>query len=253
MLLFFPNVRFRLWRDRVRYLVPSPATDRLDWLLDGLNGDAGWGGDAADTLAPPFAALIPPDQFAARMRRRAAALAPAGHGQEQAGRRDRARAARPGVLGGLADGGADAVRRVSLGACDGKRRGAADHARRPAAAARPVGDPGFPGRRPGDQDPVADARGRGGGVVPRGAVRLLGPAVAPGAAGGTAARHPRLARRRSLAQRPAAPRRVPAVDGRGSRADRRRRAAGHREPGGRPGVPAGVTRAPRYWWAPRYW
>jgi hypothetical protein len=60
MLVFFPNVRFRLWRDRVRHLVPSPATDRLDWLLDGLDGDAGWGGDAADVLAPPFAALTLP-------------------------------------------------------------------------------------------------------------------------------------------------------------------------------------------------
>lgn len=36
----------------MRYLVPSPATDRLDRLLDGLNGDPGWGGDAADALAP---------------------------------------------------------------------------------------------------------------------------------------------------------------------------------------------------------
>ena len=60
----------------MRHLVPGPATDRLDWLLDGLNGDAGWGGDAADVLAPPFAALIPAAEFAARMRQRAAALAP---------------------------------------------------------------------------------------------------------------------------------------------------------------------------------
>jgi predicted kinase len=60
----------------VRHLVPSPATDRLDWLLDGLNGDAGWGGDAAEVLAPQFAALIPPEDFAARVRQRAAALAP---------------------------------------------------------------------------------------------------------------------------------------------------------------------------------
>jgi predicted kinase len=60
----------------VRYLVSSPATDRLGWILDGLNGAADWGGDAADVLAPEFAALIPPDAFAARVRQRAAAFAP---------------------------------------------------------------------------------------------------------------------------------------------------------------------------------
>jgi hypothetical protein len=60
----------------VRYLVTSAATDRLGWLLDGLNGAAGWGADAAGVLAPEFAAVMPPDRFAERVRQRAAALAP---------------------------------------------------------------------------------------------------------------------------------------------------------------------------------
>jgi predicted kinase len=60
----------------VRYLISSPATDRLGWILDGLNGAADWGSDAADVLAPEFAALVPPDAFAERVRQRAAAFAP---------------------------------------------------------------------------------------------------------------------------------------------------------------------------------
>jgi predicted kinase len=60
----------------VRYLVSSPAVDRLGWLLDGLNGVPGWGGDAADVLAPGFAALMPPDVFTGRVRQRAATFAP---------------------------------------------------------------------------------------------------------------------------------------------------------------------------------
>jgi predicted kinase len=60
----------------VRYLLSGPATDRLDWILDGLNGARDWGGDAAEVLAPEFAALVPPDVFAARVRQRASAFAP---------------------------------------------------------------------------------------------------------------------------------------------------------------------------------
>jgi hypothetical protein len=44
----------------VRYLFRSPAADRLGWILDGMNGAAGWGGDVAEVLAPEFAALVPP-------------------------------------------------------------------------------------------------------------------------------------------------------------------------------------------------
>jgi predicted kinase len=60
----------------VRYLVSGPAMDRLGWILDGLNGAAGWGGDAADVLAPEFAALVPPAVFCERVRQRAAAFEP---------------------------------------------------------------------------------------------------------------------------------------------------------------------------------
>jgi len=60
----------------VRYLVSSPAVDRLGWLLDGLNGAGDWGDDAADVLAPEFTALVPPDAFTERVRQRAAAFAP---------------------------------------------------------------------------------------------------------------------------------------------------------------------------------
>jgi predicted kinase len=51
--------------------------DRLGWILDGLNGAAGWGADAADALAPEFAALVPPDVFTERVRQRATIFAPA--------------------------------------------------------------------------------------------------------------------------------------------------------------------------------
>jgi len=60
----------------VRYLVSSPALERLGWILDGLNGAAGWGGGAADVFAPEFAALVPPDVFAEHVRQRAAIFAP---------------------------------------------------------------------------------------------------------------------------------------------------------------------------------
>jgi hypothetical protein len=49
----------------VRYLVSSPAVDRLGWILDGPNG------------APDFAALVPPEAFAERVRQRAVAFAAA--------------------------------------------------------------------------------------------------------------------------------------------------------------------------------
>ena len=60
----------------MRYLVSSPAVDRLGWLLDGLNGAGDWGNDAADVLAPEFMALVSPDAFTERVRQRAAAFAP---------------------------------------------------------------------------------------------------------------------------------------------------------------------------------
>jgi hypothetical protein len=60
----------------VRYLVSGPAMDRLGWILDGLNGAVDWGSDAAEVLAPEFAALVPPEVFTERVRQRAAAFAP---------------------------------------------------------------------------------------------------------------------------------------------------------------------------------
>ncbi|WP_344855074.1 AAA family ATPase [Amycolatopsis ultiminotia] len=52
------------------------AADRLSWFLDGLNANVGWGADAAEVLAPEFAALIPPDRFVAWVQRQAAACTP---------------------------------------------------------------------------------------------------------------------------------------------------------------------------------
>lgn len=60
----------------MKYLAASAAADRLDWILDGLNGAPGWGADAAGALAPGFAAIVPPDVFTERVRQRAASFAP---------------------------------------------------------------------------------------------------------------------------------------------------------------------------------
>jgi hypothetical protein len=53
----------------MRYVVESPAARRLGWILDGLNGNPGWGADASDVLAPEFALLVPPNMLAGRIRR----------------------------------------------------------------------------------------------------------------------------------------------------------------------------------------
>jgi predicted kinase len=60
----------------VKYLVSNGATDRLGWILDGLNGSEGWGADVADVLAPEFAAALPPGRFTEIYLRRAAEFAP---------------------------------------------------------------------------------------------------------------------------------------------------------------------------------
>jgi hypothetical protein len=60
----------------MRYLVSSPAVDRLGWILEGLNGAAEWGCDDAAALAPEFAVRVPPGVFTERIRQRAAAFAP---------------------------------------------------------------------------------------------------------------------------------------------------------------------------------
>jgi predicted kinase len=60
----------------VRHGIDCPAMDRLEWLLDGLAGQADWGQDAAEVLAPTFNALVPTDVFVARIRARALTYVP---------------------------------------------------------------------------------------------------------------------------------------------------------------------------------
>lgn len=60
----------------MKYLVASAATERLGWILDGINDEEGWGADLAEVLAPEFAEIVPPEVFAKRVRQRAAAFAP---------------------------------------------------------------------------------------------------------------------------------------------------------------------------------
>jgi predicted kinase len=49
---------------------------RPGWILDGLNGTARWGSDAAEVLAPEFTALVPPDVFTGLVRQQAVTFAP---------------------------------------------------------------------------------------------------------------------------------------------------------------------------------
>jgi hypothetical protein len=60
----------------MRYAIDGPAMHRLEWLLDGLAGQPGWGEDAAEVLAPAFTAHIPPDFIVERIRQRALTYAP---------------------------------------------------------------------------------------------------------------------------------------------------------------------------------
>lgn len=57
-------------------LLRSPAVERLEWILDGLDGDQGWGGDAADVLAPEFTAVVSADVLVGRTRLRSSVYAP---------------------------------------------------------------------------------------------------------------------------------------------------------------------------------
>lgn len=54
----------------------TPAAERLDWILAGLDGTAGWGTDAADVLAPEFAAFVEPARYVEVVQRRALTYAP---------------------------------------------------------------------------------------------------------------------------------------------------------------------------------
>ena len=60
----------------MRYGIDGPAMSRLEWLLDGLAGRAGWGADAAEVLAPAFTAQVATDVFVERVQRRALTYAP---------------------------------------------------------------------------------------------------------------------------------------------------------------------------------
>ena len=55
---------------------PTPATRRLQWLLAGLDGAEGWGSDAAEVLAPEFAAFVAPARFVEVYRSRSQRFAP---------------------------------------------------------------------------------------------------------------------------------------------------------------------------------
>ncbi|MBB5890177.1 AAA family ATPase [Kutzneria kofuensis] len=56
--------------------ITGPAVARLEWVLDGLDGARGWGDDAAEVLAPEFAAVVPPERYVQVTRRRAADYSP---------------------------------------------------------------------------------------------------------------------------------------------------------------------------------
>jgi predicted kinase len=60
----------------VKYLIRNAATERLGWILDGLDGQEDWGADAADVIAPEFAAVAPPGRIVELTRQHSAAFAP---------------------------------------------------------------------------------------------------------------------------------------------------------------------------------
>jgi predicted kinase len=54
----------------------TPALRRLTWILDGMDGTAGWGHDVAEVLAPEFTAMVPPQVYVERVGQRVARYAP---------------------------------------------------------------------------------------------------------------------------------------------------------------------------------
>ncbi|HVX46160.1 MAG TPA: ATP-binding protein [Mycobacteriales bacterium] len=60
----------------IERLLPGPVRDRLEWILDGLDGRPGWGSDAAEVIAPPFLEAIPAETFRERFRQRSQKYAP---------------------------------------------------------------------------------------------------------------------------------------------------------------------------------
>jgi hypothetical protein len=63
------------WRSFVKYLIRNAATERLGWILDGLDGQEDWGDDAIDVIAPEFAITAPPSRIVELTRQRSAAYA----------------------------------------------------------------------------------------------------------------------------------------------------------------------------------
>jgi predicted kinase len=61
------------WEDR---LAQNPRLQRLAWVLDGLDGMDGWGHDAAEVIAPEFAAKMAAERITAMIRGWSAAHAP---------------------------------------------------------------------------------------------------------------------------------------------------------------------------------
>jgi predicted kinase len=54
-------------------MLEGPAADRLRWILDGLAGTPGWGGDAAEAFAPEFTDRVPVERYVDVTRERATA------------------------------------------------------------------------------------------------------------------------------------------------------------------------------------
>lgn len=55
-------------------ITPTPALERLRWILDGLNDVLGWGNDVEDAVAPAFREQVP--DYLDRIRRRAETYTP---------------------------------------------------------------------------------------------------------------------------------------------------------------------------------
>lgn len=59
-----------------RWLERTPALDRLEWLLSGLNGAEGWGADLQQVISADFLEAIAPVDYRALTRERSASFAP---------------------------------------------------------------------------------------------------------------------------------------------------------------------------------
>jgi predicted kinase len=57
-------------------LLKTPALERLEWILAGIDGAEGWGSDAESVLAPVFTAIVAPKVYVDRVHTRAKIYAP---------------------------------------------------------------------------------------------------------------------------------------------------------------------------------